>query len=254
MLIILEEIIPKFDELLNVADLVDIKRLYVKQLDKAPSSNVIEEDPVVIQTISQRPMNSNAKYNAANSVFQRFSARVTQEGTENFNMAMQIFTMLTESLEQNKIKELYDRLNPVHNEIDQYTTSIPTTSTACTPKRPTVTNIVQTPTTENNSPCPFKLVHCTNPVGRPKGSRLCSATSFKLSSIKRKAISALSKVNSKRTRSSSKTTKTTTKTTTTTTTTTTTITEINEQDKTLDDIEEFDSVDDLEKNIYANDL
>ncbi len=57
MLIILDEIIPKFDELLDVADLVDIKRLYIKQLDKVVTSNSIEEDPVVIQKTSQSPIN-----------------------------------------------------------------------------------------------------------------------------------------------------------------------------------------------------
>jgi hypothetical protein len=99
------------------------------------------------------------------------------------HMALQIFTMLTERLEQN-ILTLYDRLNPVENKIDQHTASIPTTSTACTPKRSIFSNIFQTSNTEKNSPCPIKLVNCLNPVGRQKGSRLCSVISFKLSNIR----------------------------------------------------------------------
>ena len=89
---------------------------------------------------------------------------------------------------------------------------------------------------------PFKLKHCSNPIGRPKGSQKQSATSFRAPKYKRKSVTnPITDLKIKRTKRTTRSGNITT--TVTTVSKTTTISTIEDsEDDTLNDVDEIDSI------------
>ena len=255
ILIILEHIILKnLEEPVTIEELVDIKRFYLKQNGTFDQNAIsYEPEPIITQTIQQtnQSLSSNAKYNQLNAVVQRFVARSTQEGTSNFNKILDIFTSMTEAIEQNNLNEFC--LNFQHNFVNDKELS-----------NEEIELVIQTQEREQElepepvNPCcskdiapksPFTLVSCKNPIGRPKNSTKSTVTSF-TKQVKRKTSqivhsiksSKLPKIFNKKT--------TTTTTTITKTSTSTSITDKHNKnlDDTLADIEELEESCVLDKN------
>ena len=89
------------------------------QISNNELSSIISSqlDPVITQATKEnlKVMDSNKKYNKLFSVFQRFSSRSTQEDQSTFNKILEIFTTITESIEQNKVDDIYEIICGVQN-------------------------------------------------------------------------------------------------------------------------------------------
>jgi hypothetical protein len=205
---------------------------------------------IITQTIQQsnKVLTSNVKYNQLNAVVQRFVARSTQEGTNNFNKILDVFTKMTQAIEQNNFDEYCTQHNLNYevqsqvsenqmNEIDRIAQAI----------SPEKEDDVQPCGSKDVVPkSPFLLVSCRNPVGRPKNSTKSTVTSF-TKQIKRKTSQVVKSIKSTKLPKIAKRIITSTATTTTITTSTTTTTKNN--DDTLEDIEELEEeISVLEKN------
>jgi len=242
--VILEHIIlNNVQEVVPIEELVDIKRFYIKAKELTNLNQIVNEpEPIITQTIQQttQVLSANNKYNQLHSVFQRFSSRSSQEGTNNFNLILDMFNKMTEAIEQNKLHEF--RLN--HNfQSPEELTPIQTSINQNQPIEPTEQAI------NSNNPCcskdvtnaPFVLVSCRNPVGRPKNSTKSTVTSF-TKSIKRKTRNVVKSIKSTKVPKLLSVTKK--------TTTTSVTSHHNKHDDTLDDIEE---ISELEKNCIVID-
>lgn len=254
---ILHEMSSSDSEIVSLRELVDIKPIYIKvrQADQQilPLEEFIEREPIITQLMeADKVLNRNEKYKQAFEVFQRFAARTAQVGTAHFEKLMKIFVSFVKSAEQNDIDDYIRQHN--FEKLFDTSFSTPPRSTRSSLRRSishesslnhqsiahSLTASVRTPLRS-----PFTLVAVRNPIGRPKGSKKQTATSFHSPQPKRKACRQLHNLNIKKTVIE--------KTTTTTgvnitTHTTTTITEIstnsgetyNVGDNTLEDCEEED--------------
>ena len=152
------------------------------------TSKALSNMKKIKSTNRKRIFNSNEKYNKLKPIFERFSTRATQEGTENFSKVLDVFELLTNRLEQNDFDEIYARLSDLLD--------IPPKPVISTSTRDINEVLRQQKTSLTSIKAPFTLVKCSNPVGRPSG-QAASAVSFhpnkdKLQNvIKRKAANVL---------------------------------------------------------------
>jgi hypothetical protein len=161
--------------------------------------NVFYEAPQVIpeiltQQCPRTPRTSthpNQKYNQLKQVFDRFSSRATQEGSDTFNKALHVFELITKKLETNGFDSIYNELNKQQQQHQTH----PKVHALNQAFRSIRRNEVLL------NKAPFKLVKCVNPIGRPAGTR-ASAVSFhpitksRMEGIKRKATNKINMVKS----------------------------------------------------------
>ena len=180
-------------------------------------------------------MDSTEKYNKSLAVFNRFTSRSSQIGTNQFNKFLNVFELLVESSENNDLDAFLKKHNfesKENNELSIINFSTPSKNTSQISEKTLESINSSLLSSASKTSTPFKLIACKNTVGRPKGTLKNTATSFKPPKTKRKAKKTLNNLLITSTQITS---------TTTTTTTTETITTSNKygQDDTLEEIVEL---------------
>ena len=177
-----------------------------------PLEELIEREPIITQLMEEDRviLNRNEKYHKSLEVFQRFTARTAQVGTAqvgtaHFEKLLKIFESLVKSAEQNDIDDYIRQHN--FEKLFDTSFSTPPRSTRSSLRRSishesslnhqSIASIAHSLTASSRTPLrsPFTLVAVRNPIGRPKGTKKQTATSFHPPKPKRKACRQLHNLN-----------------------------------------------------------
>jgi hypothetical protein len=185
---------------------VNIKHFHIKSrttdcVIRSTNAHTLNE-PIITQCIeSQKTQTAgNQRYNKLKECFELLTARASQESEENFAKLLFIFDTTTKSLYENRLDEVYDKLN------DYQLPELDIAINECEEPEQRQCEIQlleddqprcsKTIVDNNTSKAPFVLMNCKNPVGRPSGTQQ-SATSFgkKLKRKSKKVLENLPKIN-----------------------------------------------------------